>query len=290
MRVLTGVGTRLFASSLLLASFGLADTVTLRDGRTVVGSFLGGDARSIRVAVGDRVDTFSLGDVANINFDGGGAASNSAPPPEPRVFRPDGERRDEPRSDRPELVRRDRDEPPPLPAAPPPPQQMIASGTVLTVRLVDSVDSERDTTGKTFRASLDEPLMDPSNGATLVPRGADVVVKLVEDQQSGKIEGRTVLTLDLVSMNVNGRNVDINTTNVTEQSGSRGARSAKVIGGTAVLGTIIGAVAGGGKGAAIGAASGAGVGTAAEVMTKGQRVRIPSETRLSFTLQQPVRF
>lgn len=292
MRTLTGILT----ISLLLVSASFADTVTLRDGRTVVGSFLGGDARSIRVAVGDRVDTYSLGDVANISFDGGGATSNVRPSePPPRVFRPESsdqqDRRDRRDDQRPELVRRDRDEPPPppLPAAPPPQQQTLATGTVLTVRMVDSVDSERDSMGKTYRASLDDPLTD-LNGNTLVPRGADVVVKLAADQQSGKIEGRTVLTLDLVSLNLNGRDVPIDTSNVTEQSSSRGARSTKVIGGTAALGAIIGAVAGGGKGAAIGAASGAGVGTAAEVMTKGQRVRIPSETRLSFTLQQPVRF
>ena len=74
-----------------------------------------------------------------------------------------------------------------------------------------------------------------------------------------------------------------------QQSGSRRARSGKVIGGTAVLGAIIGAIAGGGKGAAIGLGAGAGAGTAVQVATKGQRVRIPSETRLTFTLQQPVR-
>jgi hypothetical protein len=165
---------------------------------------------------------------------------------------------------------------------------MIPSGAVLTIRMVDSVDSERDYVGQTFKASLDEPVFD-SGGRTLVPRGADVVVKLVDDMQSGKIEGRTVLTLDIVSLRVDGRDVNVDTTAVKEQSSSRGARSGKVIGGTAALGAIIGAIAGGGKGAAIGAGAGAGVGTAAQVATKGQRVRIPSETRLTFTLQQPVR-
>jgi hypothetical protein len=154
--------------------------------------------------------------------------------------------------------------------------------------MIDSVDSERDTVGQTFRASIDEPVTD-GRGNTLIPRGADVVVKLVDDQQSGKIEGRTILTLDLVSVVVNGRPVEIDTQSITEQSGSRTARSAKVIGGTAALGAIIGAIAGGGKGAAIGAGAGAGAGTVAQVATKGQRVRIPSETRLTFTLQQAVR-
>ena len=211
---------RIFTISMILASAAYADTVTLRNGRTVVGSFLGGDARSIRVAVGDRVETYSLSDVANLSFDGA-PPSNAASEPAPRVFRPEPgyqqdrreDRRDDQRadSDRPRLERRDRgdDLPPPQPnyppaqssyppvqqPPPPPPQQMIASGTVLTIRMVDSVDSERDTVGKTFRASLDEPVMD-NGGNTMVPRGSDVIVKLVDDKQSGKIEGRTVLTLD----------------------------------------------------------------------------------------------
>ena len=49
---------------------------------------------------------------------------------------------------------------------------------------------------------------------------------------------------------------------------------------------IIGAIAGGGKGAAIGAGVGGGVGAGSEVITKGDQVKIPSETLLDFTLQQ----
>jgi hypothetical protein len=248
-----------FSILLFVASLGLADTVTLRDGRTVSGSYLGGDARSVRLAVGDRVDTFRIDEISTITF-GDGAGERSGP----RDRNDRGERRE--RAGGPEL----------------------ATGTVLTVRMIDSVDSERDRVGQTFRASLDEPVVD-ANGNTLIPRGADVVVKLVDDKQSGKIEGRTVLTLDLMSLQANGRMVDVNTETVSEQSSSRGGRSGKVIGGTAVLGAIIGAIAGGGKGAAIGAGAGAGAGTAVQVMTKGQRVHIPSETRLTFTLQQPVR-
>ena len=115
------------------------------------------------------------------------------------------------------------------------------------------------------------------------------VVKLADSKESGKLTGRTELTLDLVSVKVNGRMVDINTQTVSRESSSRGARTAKVAGGTAAVGAIIGAIAGGGKGAAIGAGAGGAAGTAAEVLTKGQRVRIPSETRLTFALQQPVR-
>jgi len=277
---------RLIGVILLLANLGLADTITFRDGRTVNGSYLGGDSRSVRVVVDDHVENYPVEQISSISFGGvpqsGGPArvQNIQPIAPPPPLRPEEER----------SVRRD---------DPPPPPRLerrdtssgveLGSGTVFTVRMIDSVDSERDRVGQTFKASLDEPIVD-GRGSTVIPRGADVIVKLVDDKESGKLAGRTVLTLDLASVQVNGRMVDINTETVNEQSGSRTARSGKVIGGTAALGAIIGAIAGGGKGAAIGAGAGAGAGTVAQVATKGQRVRIPSETRLTFTLTQPVQF
>ena len=127
------------------------------------------------------------------------------------------------------------------------------------------------------------------DGNVVVPAGADVTAKLVNDKESGKLQGRTVLTLDLQSITINGRTVDLATEEISQASESRTKRTGMVVGGLTALGAIIGGIAGGGKGAAVGAVSGAGAGTAAQVMTKGQRVFIPSETRLTFTLQQPLR-
>ena len=257
-----------FSTALIVfAAFCSADVLTLRSGRTVEGQYLGGDARSIRMAIGDRVETFDIDRVSGLQFN---------------VSSPQSQERS---SDRPERRPRpdyDRDQAPP----PPPPDATaeLPSGTQIVIRMIDDVDSERDSVGKTFRASIDEPVV--LNGQVVIPRGADVVAKLVDDKQSGKFEGRTVLTLDLMQVQVNGRMVDINTEEVSQSSGSRGSKTAKVVGGTTALGAIIGAIAGGGRGAAIGAVSGAAVGGGVQVLTKGQRVRIPSETRLTFTLQQ----
>jgi len=256
-----------------LVSLAFADTLTLKDGRTINGTYLGGSARQIRMEVGDSIQTFEIDRISSLQF-GSGSAVSAAPAAEPapapprersNVFRPDSSSETvAPRSG-----------------------IELPQGTVLTVRMIDPVDSQVNRIGETFRASIDEPVVVGSEQA--IPRGADVVVKLVDDKQSGKISGKTELTLDLVSVAVNGKTVDVNTQAVTRESGSRTGRSEKVIGGTAALGAIIGALAGGGKGAAVGAVSGAGVGTAAQVATKGQRVHIPSETRLTFTLEYPVR-
>lgn len=255
-----------------------ADIITMRNGQTIYGTYLGGSARQIRVDVGaGQVQTLDLSQVQSIQFGDsspqqgsqyGAPPVYSAPPPggSPQYAPPQP--------------------PPPAPAPAPSAGLTIPAETRVTVRMIDSVDSDTARLGQTFRASLDEPLM--VNGQVVAPRGADVLTKLVQDQQSGKIEGRTVLTLGLANITINGQRVDVTSSDVTEQSASRGQKSAKVIGGTAALGTIIGALGGGGKGAAIGAVSGAAAGGAVQVLTSGQKVKIPSETRLTFRLQNPV--
>jgi len=285
--------TQLFVLTMGAATFLSADTLTLRSGQVVQGTFIGGTARQIRMDLNGETRTYDVTDIVSLSFNDQGAQLAPPPPPRPQYAPyPDSSSSSTSSNGAPRLRRAPGSEstaggytPPP----PPPPStsgMTIPSDTTVSIRMIDTVDSERARTGQTFRASLDEPIY--VNGQEVVPRGADVLTRLVEDQQSGKIEGRAKLTLALSTITVNGRPVDVTSTDVSQSSESRGARSAKVIGGTAALGAIIGAIAGGGKGAAIGAGSGAAVGTGAEVLTAGQKVRIPSETRLTFRLQNPV--
>ncbi len=286
---------RIAAIAAAVITFGFADTLILKSGTTIQGNYAGGDTRHIKIVVGDHVESYSLDEVSRLEF--GGAAQGferSAVPSDPAIR---GEGRyvetppPPPGNSSDSGFRTERkyvEAPPPAAYAPIPPYGAeVPSGTVLVVRLLDGVDSDRDSMGKTFRATLDEPVI--SNGQTLIPRGADVVAKLVDERQSGKFEGRAVLTLDLMQVMMNGRMVNISTSEVSQSSASRGSRTAKTVGGGAVLGAILGGVFGGGRGAAIGATSGAAVGGSAQVLTHGQRVKIPSETRLSFTLQTPIR-
>lgn len=162
----------------------------------------------------------------------------------------------------------------------------LPSGTDISVRLIDPIDSERSKEGDEFRASLDEPLK--LGDDIVAPKRADAKVRLVAQKDSGKFSGKTELTIELASVVVRGNPVPVNTTSVTEGSGSRGARTAKSAAAVGAVGAIIGAIAGGGKGAAIGAGAGAAAGAGSQVFMKGQHVRIPSETVLTFTTQSPV--
>jgi hypothetical protein len=302
---------RLALSFLSMAALLSADTLLLKNGSTINGRFVSGDSNSIRFAVGGQTNIYDVVDIDSMRFSGApSSASNNPPNPPPAAYYPSERSEGAPAS-----TYSQNSPPAPPPSAYPPPASATAqngppsnstqpdyppppnanassgnmevpSGTQINVRLIDGVDSQKDSLGQTFRASVESPVV--VNGQTLIPRGSDAVAVLSQAQQSGKIEGKTLLTLALRSVSVNGHTYDLATSNVEKASNSRSKKSGEVIGGTAVLGAIIGALAGGGRGAAIGAVSGAGVGTAAQVMTSGERVKIPSETVLTFALQNPL--
>jgi hypothetical protein len=163
----------------------------------------------------------------------------------------------------------------------------LPTGTEISVRLIDPVDSEVNRVGDDFMASIDEPLLLGSE--VIAQKGAKATVRLAEATDSGKFTGRTSLTLQLVSIVIDGKTVEVNSSNVSQESGSRGARTAKSAAVVGAIGAIIGGIAGGGKGAAIGGASGAGAGAGAQVLLDPQKVKVPSETVLTFTTQKPIR-
>jgi hypothetical protein len=156
---------------------------------------------------------------------------------------------------------------------------------LISVRTIDSIDSKTDRPGRTFRASVDEEIL--FNGQAVVPRGADVDLKLTEVRRAGEVRGNSELQLQLERIVIGSTPYavvsNIHQTAGTSQS-QRTVRNA-VIGGA--IGAAIGAIAGGGKGAAIGASAGAGGGVAAAIVTKDQ-VRIESEARLVFSLERPL--
>jgi hypothetical protein len=284
-----------FAAIAAAAGTATADTLSLKNGQTVTGTYLGGNPREVRFDLGDHVQSFPTDQISNLQFDANGPSgysTSAGPPPAPQppapqpvynsnVPPPASAYNNGGYNNAPPLAAA------PVPAAAPAPLGItIPAGTAVVVRTIDPINSDSTGLGATYRASIDEPVI--VNGQTVIPRGADATLKVIGDQQSGKIEGRTSVALDLYTVTLNGQVVPLTTSAVTESSSSRGARSAGVIGGGAVLGTLLGAIAGGGRGAAIGAASGAAVGTGAEVLTHGQRVKIPAETRLTFTLNTEV--
>lgn len=175
----------------------------------------------------------------------------------------------------------------PTPSAPPPspaqPQNVtIEQGTSISIRLIDSIDSEKNQIGDIFHATLNSAL---SAEGTTIPAGTDVAGHVADLKSAGKFAGQAMVALQLDTIAVNGTKYDLQTDQYRQDGSSQGKKTAKKVGGGALIGGIVGAIAGGGKGAAIGSAAGAGVGAGAQAAGKKQAIKLPSETILSFTLQ-----
>ena len=180
--------------------------------------------------------------------------------------------------------------PAPAPPPPPPPPQprpmRIDAGTTVTIRMIDGIDSSVNQPGEIFHASLDAPLV--AGNEVVAPKGTDVYVRLVSASQAGKFKGKSELHLELIKLELHGQSYPLVSSTYSLTGDSRGKNTAEKVGGGAVLGAIIGAIAGGGKGAAIGAGVGGAGGGVYQGVTHGKEVKIPSETKLDFQLDQPV--
>jgi outer membrane biosynthesis protein TonB len=174
-----------------------------------------------------------------------------------------------------------------LPPSPPQRKQVvIPANSTLIVRMIDGVDSQVNHAGEIFHASLDAPLM--VDDQVVVPRGADIYVRLSAASSAGHMTGKSELHVELLQLEFQGRSYSLVSSTYSAAGSSRGKNTTAKVGGGAAVGAIIGAIAGGGAGAAIGAGVGAGSGAVWNGVTKGPQIRIPAETMLEFQLEQPV--
>jgi hypothetical protein len=163
---------------------------------------------------------------------------------------------------------------------------VVPAGTVLTVRLGETLSSKSSEAGQSFSATLTSPV--EAGGRTVIPAGATASGTVVAAHAAGKFKGASLLQIRLDAVTVNGRRHSIDTSTVARSEKGKGKRSAALIGGGAGAGALIGALAGGGKGAAIGALVGGGAGTAGSAFTGNRDVTLPAESAVSFQLEAPL--
>jgi hypothetical protein len=177
-----------------------------------------------------------------------------------------------------------------VPSSPPPanvrtPNTVtIAAGTLIPVRIGETLSAANNERGDTFLATLDQPLV--VDGFVIAERGSRVEGRVTEAERT---KGSSHIGIELVKLSTSdGQHVRIRTAAYKKDAnGSTGNDVAKV-GIITAIGAAIGAAADGGKGAAIGAGVGGAAGVADVMLTKGKPVEIRVETRLSFRIQEPV--
>jgi hypothetical protein len=278
---------------LLFASGAFADTLELKDGRVLHGRYLGGTQAVLRFEVNGEVQTFNVNDAVALTFTSNSGAT-SAPRSAPAAPAPSYSSAPPPTGNERPVISQDvpRDAARPTSLAPQvqdPAAQYgevtIPAGQSLLVRMIDGVDSSRNHVGDVFHASLETDLY--VNNTLVAKKGTDIYGRLENAQEAGHLAGSSQLQLELIRIVIDGHDYPLVSSDYTLKGKGRGSDTAKKVGGGAVVGAIIGAIAGGGEGAAIGAGVGSAAGAGVQVLTKGQQVKVPSETLLEFRLQQP---
>ncbi len=255
-----------FLAALALALFyvgaAAADTLELKDGRVLKGKYLGGTQAVLRFEINGEVQTFNTTDIVALTFTGNSGHSAPVAAPSPAVAPANSMASSASSGD-----------------------VTIPAGQSLLVRMIDGVDSSKNHVGDVFHASLETDL---TVGNSVVARkGTDVYGRLAEAKEAGHMAGSSELQLELTRIVIDGKDYPVVSSDYSLKGKGRGSDTAKKVGGGAVAGAIIGAIAGGGKGAAIGAGVGSAAGAGVQVFTRGQQVKVPSETLLEFRLQQP---
>jgi hypothetical protein len=170
--------------------------------------------------------------------------------------------------------------------APPPKPVVLSTGTTLTVRLDQPINTKTAQQGQTFIATIATPIA--VNGKTVVPKGSQVQGTVVQSKSPGKIHGEGALSIALNQLTVHGVTYPVQAEPVTVTQKGKGSRTAKIGGGSAAGGALIGGLAGGGKGAAIGGLVGGGAGVAGSALTGNKELEFPTESAVSFRLAQPL--
>jgi hypothetical protein len=290
-----------------------ADTLELKNGSVIQGTFISASAAQISFRVGPRLQHYAVAEVTSVKFDpdliGSAHYRSYATPSQRSLTAPPLNNTSAPHpsnySPPPSLSNNAPVQPPvnnspaPQPAnnAPAPAQVSsvpvgagsrinLPSGTRLIIRMVDGVDSDHNRVGDRFAAMLDQPLY--VNQMLVAPRGTSVYGRLEEAKQTAQLTGKTQLRLSLNGIVVNGQHYVLSTGDYELSGKSRSSNTVTKAGGGVAAGAPIGAGADDGKVVAPGAGVGNGAGIVTPLATKGDQIHVPSETLLEFSLDQPV--
>jgi len=176
--------------------------------------------------------------------------------------------------------------PTPVPTPTPRPR-VVAAGTALPITLEQALSTKTAQPEQAVAARLAEDVV--VDGDVLLPAGAEVRGHVVTAVRSGRVKGKARLVVAFDQVRVEGRTYRIDATGFDVTAGSSKGKDAKIAGGAAAAGLLIGAIADGGEGAAKGALIGGAAGGAAVLATRGVEVELPAGSRYKIELRKSLR-
>jgi hypothetical protein len=157
----------------------------------------------------------------------------------------------------------------------------LPAGAKISIRTTDPIDSKTADEHKEYLASLDAPVV--VNGVTVIPAKATAYLRVQVTKPRLMSLKTASLSLRLVAFSIGSQRVAVNTDQIQSKAASHAARDVAAGAGG---GALIGVLTGGGWGLLWGTVIGGGGGYVYEKITG--HVKIPSETRFTYTLPEPL--
>lgn len=208
------------ALALLLTAAAWADTLVLKNGQVLQGTYKGGTETVMQFEAGGKIHQVAVADITSLTV-----SPRPTPPPPPPP-------------------------PPAAPAAAATGPVTVPAGTKLMVKLEKSVNTQANPKGSAITGLLDLDLT--VNGAVIAPKGSKLYGKVIESD-GGRIAGKPIIAIQYTDLVVGNQQFPI----VTDPLGAEGERSGAVR--KVAAGALIGGAIDGGQGAGTGALVGAGV-------------------------------
>ncbi len=175
---------------------------------------------------------------------------------------------------------------PPAAVAPEFREVTIPAGTTLPLDLKSTVASDSSHVEDAVKATLRAAIA--VDGREVLPAGTELVGRVTEADDSGRVKGRARIAFRFTTLNHQGESYEIATAAIARQAEATKGEDATKIGIGAGAGAALGALLGGGDGAAKGAAIGGAAGTGVVLATKGKEVRLGPGANVATRLTAPV--
>jgi hypothetical protein len=167
---------------------------------------------------------------------------------------------------------------------PTPEPLVLAAGTTLGLVFDSTVSSATARVEDAVVAHLADDVK--ASGEVVLGAGTEVRGHVVAAERSGRVKGRARLVIEFDEVEAHGRTYKVDTTPVAETAAPDTGRDAKIIGGAAGAGAIIGGLAGGGAGALKGLLIGGAAGTGGVLVTRGHEVVFDRGSRHNVKLEK----
>jgi type IV secretory pathway VirB10-like protein len=177
---------------------------------------------------------------------------------------------------------------PPTPAPTPTPRPLVlAAGTSLPLVLQTTLSTKTARPEDRVVAEIAQDV--EADGRVVLPAGSELRGHVVRSDRSGRVKGRARMVVSFSQVRVGGRSYDIEATPIDVTAGSSKGKDAKIAGGAAAAGAIIGGIADGGGGALKGGLIGGAAGGAAVLATRGVEVELKAGSRHQIELRSALR-